>query len=53
MTELETDLLDALKLVRSMVGAPHDFTIADIWNAQQQADEVIARAEDEDAGVTG
>ncbi|KKK47217.1 hypothetical protein LCGC14_3157400, partial [marine sediment metagenome] len=39
------ELLTALKLVRSMVGAPHDFTIADIWNAQKKADEVIAKAE--------
>ena len=45
------ELLTALKLVRSMVGAPHDFTIADIWNAQKKADEVIAKAEA--AKVTG
>ena len=39
-----TELVAALVRVQSMVGAPHDFTIGDCWQAQKQADTALANA---------
>ena len=41
--KLERELMEALEKIRPMAGAPHDFTIADVWNAQQKADTALGR----------
>ena len=41
---LNERLVKALKRLRPMCGAPHDYTIADVWQAQQEADDVLDEA---------
>ncbi len=38
------DLLAALEAILPMTGAPHDYTIGDVWKAQEQARAAIAKA---------
>ncbi len=41
------DLLAALKTLRPMVGSPDGHTVGDVWRAQKQADDAIAKAQEE------
>lgn len=49
LKEVNAGLLAALKLFRPMFCAPADFSIADVWNAMEQADTAIAQAEQAEA----
>ena len=44
------ELVEALERALPMVGAPHDYTIGDVWQAQEQARAVLAKVEDEGHG---
>ena len=39
-------LTAALERISPMCGSPHGFTIGDVWQAQKQASEAIAKAEE-------
>jgi hypothetical protein len=42
------DLLAALEAILPMTGAPHDYTIGDVWKAQDQARAAIAKTRAEE-----
>ena len=42
--EVIEELVKALDRILPMCGAPHDFTIGDVWQAQEQARTARARA---------
>jgi hypothetical protein len=44
LVAMNEKLVTALKILRPMVGAPHDYTIADVWKAQRLADKVLDEA---------
>ncbi len=55
-TQLEAErdrLRTALETVLPMVGAPHDYTIGDVWAAQKQAQHVLNEAATTDAAAPG
>lgn len=37
------EVVKALRVLRPMAGAPHDYTIADVWKAQKQADDALVK----------
>ena len=47
--ELERELFKALEEMRPMAGMPHDFTVAQVWAAQEKADAALARYKKERA----
>ena len=40
------ELVAALKRVLPMVGAPHDYTIGDVWQAQEKASALLAKVKE-------
>ena len=44
LKSINADLLAALEAILPMTGAPHDYTIGDVWKAQEQARAAIAKA---------
>ena len=44
--EVIPELVGALEQILPVCGAPHDYTIGDVWNAQERAIAILAKAKE-------